>query len=266
MEKNENVLALIGVVVGIILVLSFFNTYSIYSLGQQMESVQKQAVETNNNLSTANITLASIAKLGGNEAAVKETEPVRDAQPQQTPVPTQAPIVEVSEDDDPFEGSADAPVTIIEFSDYECPFCARFNSQTLPALREQYIETGKVKHVFRDFPLGFHAKAQKAAEAAECAEEQDKYWEMHDKIFENQSAMGVADLKQYAADLGLNSGEFDECLDSGEMAEEVQKDLADGSKYGVSGTPTFFVNGVKLVGAQPFSAFQNLIEAELEGN
>ena len=132
-------------------------------------------------------------------------------------------------------------------------------------LKEQYIDTGKVKLIYRDFPLGFHKNAQKAAEATECAEEQDtnKFWEMHDKIFENQQAITVSDLKGYAKDMGLDTTQFDECLDTDKYKDEVLQDLQDGQKAGVSGTPTFFVNGKPLVGAQPFEAFKQLIEEEL---
>lgn len=172
--------------------------------------------------------------------------------------------VTASADDDAVKGDENAPVTIIEFSDYECPFCGRWWQQTLPELEEKYIKTGKVKHVYRDFPLGFHKKAQKAAEAAECAGEQGKYFEMHDKLYENQQALSVDDLKQYAADIGLDTEQFNTCLDSGAMEEEVKKDFADGSKYGVRGTPAFFVNGVKIEGAHPFSVFEEVIEAELQ--
>ncbi|MFA5764151.1 MAG: thioredoxin domain-containing protein [archaeon] len=166
-------------------------------------------------------------------------------------------------DDDAFEGSANAPVTIIEFSDFECPYCESFYSGALVQLRKEYIETGKVKIIFRDFPLSFHADAQKAAEAAECAGEQNKYYEMHDKLFENQSNISVADIKNYAIELKLDSSMFNACLDSGAMASEVAADFKDGQALGVSGTPTFFINGQKLVGAQPFSAFKQIIDAEL---
>ena len=171
--------------------------------------------------------------------------------------------VDVSADDDPVKGSESAPVTIIEFSEYQCPYCKRFFDQTLSLIEDNYIETGKVKYVFRDFPLSFHEYAQKAAEASECADEQDKFWEYHDKLFENQNALSVENLKQYARDLGLDTTRFDSCLDSGAMASEVQKDLDDGSEYGVSGTPGFFINGIKVVGAQPYSAFEEIIEQEL---
>ena len=156
-----------------------------------------------------------------------------------------------------------APVTIIEFSDYECPFCGKYFQQTYPQIVKEYVDTGKVKIVFRDFPLSFHANAQKAGEAAECAGEQRKYWEMHDKLFKNQNALEINSLKRYAKELGLNTKTFDDCLDSGKMASEVQKDFEDGQDAGVSGTPAFFINGIPLTGAQPFEAFKQIIEQEI---
>ncbi|MBU1120325.1 DsbA family protein [Candidatus Micrarchaeota archaeon] len=248
MEKMNLLYILIGVVV----VLSFINTYSIFGVGQKIDAVQATIV-------------LSKSDFGGN-TEVKGTELVKETEPLGTPpekVQAKADPTEVSADDDAFLGSEDAPVTIIEFSDYECPFCARFYSQTLPSLKEKYIETGKAVFIYRDFPLGFHQFAQKAAEATECADEQGKFWEMHDKIFENQDALDEASLKKYAEEIGLNSGEFNSCLDSGEMTSEVQKDLSEGQTYGVSGTPSFFINGRTLVGAQPLSAFEQIIEDEL---
>ena len=169
----------------------------------------------------------------------------------------------VSEDDDAIKGDINAPVTIIEFSDYECPFCARFYEQTLPELKEKYIDTGKVKFVYRDFPLSGHRNAQKAAEAAECAGDQGKYYGMHDMLFEQGVSGGVDSYKQYASNLELNTEEFNNCLDSGKHYGEVQNDLRDGSAAGVGGTPAFFINGIFLSGAQPFSAFEQIIESEL---
>ena len=158
-------------------------------------------------------------------------------------------------DDDAVRGDKDAPVTIVEWSDFECPFCARFFEQTLPSIEEEYIKTGKVKLIYRDFPLSFHTNAQKAAEAAECAGEQGKYWEMHDLLFAQGVQGGVAGFKQYAKTLGLNTAKFDTCLDSGAMAGEVQKDMADGAAVGIQGTPGFMVNGKMVSGAQPLSLF-----------
>ncbi|MBR9691585.1 thioredoxin domain-containing protein [Candidatus Woesearchaeota archaeon] len=166
-------------------------------------------------------------------------------------------------DDDDVEGDADAPVTIVEWSDYECPFCARFYEQTLGQIREEYIDTGKVKLVFRDYPLNFHANAQKAAEAAECAGEQEKYYEMHDLLFEKGVTGGVSAFKGFAKEIGLDTNEFDECLDSGAMADEIAKDMRDGQAAGIQGTPGFIINGQLVSGAQPFDAFKQVIEAEL---
>lgn len=181
--------------------------------------------------------------------------------PANTPQPLK---IKVSADDDPVQGYKDAPITIIEFSDFQCPYCAKFYTQTLPQIKENYIDTGKVKFVYRDFPLSFHPYAKKAAEAAECAHEQGKFWEFHDKIYENQNTLNNESLKQYAIDLGLNKDQFNTCLDTGKMSQEVMKDLQDGSSYGVTGTPAFFINGTKLVGAQPYEAFQRIIEQELK--
>lgn len=180
------------------------------------------------------------------------------------PTPTAPAVpVDVSSDDDAVRGDIDAPIEIIEFSDYECPFCARFYSDTLGQLESEYVDKGLVKIVYRDFPLSFHPQAQKAAEAAECAGEQGKYYEMHDLLFGSGVTGGVATFKGYAGQLGLNQAEFDSCLDSGEMAAEVAADSKAGAAAGVSGTPSFFVNGVKLVGAQPFAAFKSVIDQQL---
>lgn len=184
--------------------------------------------------------------------------------PEATTTTTQpAAPIDVSADDDAVKGDPDAPVEIVEFSDFQCPYCARFWSDTLPSIQSEYIDTGKVKLIHRDFPLSFHSEAQKAAEAAECAGEQGKYYEYHDILYGNQDQLSVSYLKQHAADLGLDTEAFNDCLDSGEMEDEVAQDMADGSAAGVTGTPAFFVNGIKVVGAQPFSVFKEVIDSEL---
>jgi len=181
--------------------------------------------------------------------------------------------VEVSADDDAFLGPAKAKVAIIEFSDFQCPFCRSFWRETLSQIKSEYIDAGKsVKFVYRDFPLSFHPMAQKYAEAGECAGDQNKFWEIHDKIFEEQDKLGqgtisayvVSDVKNWAKELGLNVSEFNQCLDSGKYAEEAKKDFDDGSRAGVNGTPTIFINGTPLVGAQPFENFKAIIEEELK--
>lgn len=178
--------------------------------------------------------------------------------------------VTASIDDDPYKGKSDAPVTIIEFSDYQCPFCGRFVKNTLPDIAKKYIETGKVKYVFRDFPLDFHKQAPKAAEAANCAGDKGRYWEMHDKLFDNQSALTLDNLRKYATDIGLDADSFNACIDSGKHATEINKDLEDGKKAMVSGTPSFIIGktqigqkdivGKRLVGARSFSSFEQVID------
>jgi len=158
-------------------------------------------------------------------------------------------------------GDPDAPITIVEWSDFECPFCARFYNDAYQDIKENWIDTGKAKLVFRDFPLSFHANAQKAHEAAECAGDQDMYYEMHDALFENGVSGGVSSFKTYAADLGLDQAEFDDCLDSGKHEAEVKKDMADGMKAGVQGTPGFIIEGQLISGAQPYAVFEQLLNS-----
>jgi predicted DsbA family dithiol-disulfide isomerase len=161
----------------------------------------------------------------------------------------------------PVRGNPKAPVTVVEFSDFQCPYCVRARP-TVNRVRETYGD--KVRWVFRHFPLDFHAQAQKAGEAAACAEEQGRFWEMHDLLWTNTAKLQVADLKAHATTLGLDAARFGQCLDSGRHAGLVEADLQAGQGYGVSGTPAFFVNGRPLVGAQPFDAFAQVIDDELE--
>ncbi|MCB8985954.1 MAG: thioredoxin domain-containing protein [Ardenticatenaceae bacterium] len=167
-------------------------------------------------------------------------------------------------------GDPNAPITIIEFTDYQCPYCERHFTETLPSLMADYVETGKVHYVFKDFPLtAIHPQAQLAAEAARCAGAQDAYVPMHDALFANQASWSgqanAADLfEQYAADLGLDSDAFRACLDSGEMKTAVLTDQAQGFEYGVNGTPAFFVNGFLISGALPYSSFDQALTGMLD--
>ncbi len=160
----------------------------------------------------------------------------------------------------PAKGPANAPITIVEFSDFQCPFCSRVNP-TLAQVREKYGD--KVRIVFRQYPLPFHQQAQKAAEASLCAGDQGKFWEMHDAMFANQQALGVDQLKEQATKLGLKADEFNSCLDSGKHAAVVQKDLKEGQAAGVNGTPAMFINGRFLSGAVPFEQVADIIDDEL---
>jgi protein-disulfide isomerase len=171
------------------------------------------------------------------------------------------PRVTVSVDDDASRGPKDAPITIVEFSDYQCPYCAR-GEESITQVLQKYGD--KVRVVYRDYPLSFHQNAEIAAIGAECAEEQGKFWEMHGAMFANQQKLAAADLVETAAGIGLNKDEFKACLDSGKYREEVQKDFKEGASYGVTGTPAFFINGVMVTGAQPPEAFYKIIDRELD--
>ncbi len=180
--------------------------------------------------------------------------------------------VRTSVADAPFLGRADAPVTIVEFSDYQCPFCQRFFAATFPALKTEYIDAGKVRYVFRDFPLEMHPQARKAAEAAHCAGEQGKYWEMHDALFQNQGALAPEQLAEHARTVGVDGATFDACLASGRHAPRVERGLADGAAAGVQGTPGFVVGkttagdvveGTPIRGAQPLETFRRIIDRAL---
>ena len=171
----------------------------------------------------------------------------------------------------PMLGQADAPVTIVEFSDYQCPYCKRYATTVFPNLKRDYIDTGKVRYVFRDFPLTqIHPQAPKAHEAGHCAGEQDRYWDMHDLMFKNQKNLSVAELSGYAETLGLDVGSFDSCLESGRHVAAIKADTQAGAQAGVRGTPSFIIgksdsgdtiNGTIVRGAQPFTKFQQVIQA-----
>ncbi len=174
-------------------------------------------------------------------------------------------------DDDAVLGNPDAPVTIVEFSDFQCPFCRKFWKETLPQIKQEYLATGKAKFIYRDFPLAqIHPGAMPGAWGAECARAQNKFWEMHDAIFEEQEKQGAGtipftaeDIKRWAMQIGLNTSQFNQCLDAGTYKQEVEKDTADGTAAGVSGTPATFINGQLVSGAQPFAAFKAIIDEEL---
>jgi len=188
--------------------------------------------------------------------------------------------IEVSVDDDAVLGDENAPITMIEFVDYECPFCKRFADETFPQIKSEYIDTGKVKLVMRDLPLSFHQNAHAESQAAECAREQGgdtTYFKYHDEIFKrtisNGTGLALDQLSVIANDIGLNGSTLQSCLDSEKYKAEVDKDLADASAYGATGTPSFFIgkssssdkfSGTILVGAQPFAVFKTIIDEQLK--
>lgn len=192
--------------------------------------------------------------------AAPATTPAAPAQPQESTPPAVVPDVAV--EGRPAQGDADAPVTIVEFTDYQCPYCGAFARDTEDALLDAYGDD--VRFVVRHFPItGSHQYAQKAAEAAECAFDQDRFWEYHDVLFAHQDALDEASLRRYAKEVGLDTRVFAACLASGEKAAVVATDQADGQRYGVSATPTFFINGQRFVGAKPIDEFEQVVDGLL---
>lgn len=171
------------------------------------------------------------------------------------------PRIKVSADDDPFVGPAEAPITIVQFAEFQCPYCGKAG-ESIDQVMAKY--DGKVKLVFRDFPLGFHDKAIPAAIAANCAERQGKYWEVHDAFMADQTALTEADFQRVAKAAKLDLTKWEECRKDPAMEAEIKKDEADGQAVGVTGTPAFFINGVFINGAQPFQKFKAIIDAELK--
>ncbi len=183
--------------------------------------------------------------------------------------PTPASIAQA--DDAMVLGDPEAAVTIVEFSDYECPFCAKYNLETFPMVKGELIDTGRVHYVFKDYPLaGLHPRAAQAHVAARCAGDQGAYWDMHARLFERQSEWSRSSdrgdvLESFAADLGLETSSFAACLASGRWDAAVDADVAEGTRLGVRGTPTFFVNGYPLVGAHPFEVIEEVVGLAEEG-
>lgn len=189
------------------------------------------------------------------------------------PSPDRKVVVEF--DDDPVKGDPDAPVTIVEFSDYQCPFCRRFHNEVLPGIEKEYISTGKVRYIFRDFPLRFHKQAVPAAIAANCAGEQGKYWVMNDFLFENPSKLDKDSTLAAARDLGLDYDKFKDCVNSDRHEAEIDNDFKKGREYGVKGTPSLFIGktgdskemeAVYLRGLRPFESIKPIIENLLNTN
>ena len=194
-------------------------------------------------------------------------------------LPTNQPVLplKISPGNNPVIGNPNATITIIEFSDFQCPFCAKFHMQTLPTIMDEYINKGTVKLVFRDFPIqSIHPNAVPASIAAECANEQGKFEQMYHTLFKKQkewsnleTSYAIALFNQYASELQLNEEKFDSCIKNVKYIEEIQKDLEDGRMYGISGTPGFFVGNsqigfIELKGAQPFESFKKIIDSQLK--
>jgi protein-disulfide isomerase len=206
----------------------------------------------------------------GRNATSVATAPSQAEQPSgqvnEAPAATQEPQYvryDISTEGYPSIGPDDAPITVVEFSDFQCPFCKRFHDETYQALLDAY--PGQIRFVYRNLPLtSIHPDAFPAAVASLCAEEQNAYWEYHNKLF-SSTTLGTDTYLQYANELNLNIDEFTACLDSGKFDDFIQQDMDFAFNLGVSSTPTFFINGLAIVGAQPLSSFQNIIDKELAG-
>src|SRR5450631_56171 len=211
------------------------------------------------------------------DALIKKGTPLRDIYTKRietaalaapAPSPSAAPDdqggkFDVHVGDAPVKGPASAPITLVAWSDFQCPFCSR----AVPTVRQvEDAYKGKVRIAFKQFPLPFHDKAHLAAEAALAANEQGKFWQMHDKLFANQQALDRPSLEKYAQELGLDMAKFKAALDSGKFKDKVDAEDKEGAAFGVTGTPTFFINGTRLVGAQPFESFKAAIDKELKGS
>jgi len=172
--------------------------------------------------------------------------------------------------DENFRGETGATVAIVEYADYECPYCGQYEHDIYPQISKDYIQTGKVKYFYRDMPLPMHAHAMIAARAARCAGEQGKYWEMHDSLFAKQNAIREADMPDRAKELGLDSAKFSECFSSNRYVDDINRSAAEGQNMGIEGTPTFFVgkldsaggvtNLKPIVGARPYEAFKSVLD------
>ena len=229
--------------------------------GEELQAIQDQMEALKKNQNTILEELTAIKNLLNNQKAAAQGIPVN---------------LEISIEGEPFKGSPTAPVTLIEFSDFECPYCGRHARNTLLKLDKEYIETGKVKYVFKDFPIPtIHKKAVMAATAANCAGEQEQYWPMHQKLFSSQKSLAEKELIDHAKKLNLKMEQFQSCLGSEKGRREIEEDMKEGRKAGVRGTPTLFLGRtdqnsstvkIQMVirGAGPLSKFQNAIETMLK--
>ncbi len=231
----------------------------VQALGKEIEVLRKDMDEIKR-------VLISILPVLVKNDGVKGTP--QDVPPQRVETPQSA---TVSIDESPTMGKRDAQLVLVEFSDYECPFCARFNSEVLKQIKREYIDTGRLRFVYKDFPLPFHQNAVKASMAARCAGDQGRYWEMHDVLLENQQNLG--DVDGFVKRTGLNAAIFNECMDGRKFEDAVLRDLGEGRELGINGTPTFIlgrldasgkVSGEIIQGAMPYAVFKSKIDSLLK--
>jgi len=239
------------------------------SLGQNASAADTEAGAGNDPMQTEIEALKA-----GQKAILKELAEIRKlVTPKKREVVSDVNVV-LDVSGDPAKGNPDAMLTLVEFTDYQCPFCGRHVKSVMPQVLKEYVDTGKVRYVIRDFPLSFHKNAKNAAYAAHCAGEQGKYWEMHDVLFNNQKALERDKLSEYAGTLELDVAAFDECLDSGRYTDKVDASLKDGARATVKGTPSFVigtvgddgkVKGTKIIrGAVGFNVFKSALDDQLK--
>ena len=243
-DQNSKSSLVLGLAVGIAIVSLLGFTFLLFDKMKNSPVVQNQG---------------TVAGANTNQAAPTPTPTPAPTPPAPTGDFSKVPAVS---DSDYIRGDVNAEITLIEYSDFQCPFCAR-HVPTIDALLDKY--EGKVRFVYRHFPLNsIHPNAQKAAEAFECAGEQGKAYEMHDKMFENTNALAVSNLKTYAGQFGLNQSQFDSCLDDGKYASKVNQQARDGQASGISGTPGTWVNNQLVKGAYPVATFEQIIDSLLK--
>ena len=214
---------------------------------------------------------AAEQQAAGSIAALAPSQPSAAAPSAAAPTqaaPAAGPVKITLKSNTPYLGSNSAKVTVVEYADYQCPFCEKWYSSVMPDLKSKYIDTGKIKFIYQDFAF-LGADSNTAAEASHCAADQNKFWQYHDYLFSHQGAEGsswaTADhQKEFAKAVGLNTSQFNSCLDSGKYKQEVLDETAAGRSYGVSGTPSVFINGSIIVGAQPAASFEQAIETALK--
>ncbi len=248
------------VLMALVLLGSFWSTPALSQSSQELDLLKKEVEALKKEQATIQRELEELRGLLRGRQASRPSEP-------------QYPLLSI--DGAPFLGDKNAAITLIEFFDYQCPFCARHVRETLPQIERDYIRTGKLRYVLRDFPIeSIHPQAFKAHEAARCAGEQGKYWEIHARLLASQQTLSRNDLEDHAKSLGLDVPNFQQCLESGKYATAIRMDLAEGSKVGVNGTPSYFLgltdpkdSKIKTLrtirGAQPFGNFKEAIESLL---
>ncbi len=251
-KSRTNLLWLLGLAVSFALGLGAGYFIWVRPLESQLKVVQAAAAQ-------AVATQEAVAAEQAAQDTAAQTETANDGTQTQEVKRYDVPI-----DDDPVLGSADSPITIIEFSDYQCPYCRQWHVEVFPKLLEKYGD--KIRFVYRDFPLySIHPAAEAAAQAANCAGEQKRYWEFSEFLYANQGSLNQPTYEKIAQDLKLNLDNFKQCIAEDRYKKEIEADATFAGELGVRSTPTFFINGLAVVGAQPFEVFEQVIDMELAG-